>query len=99
MTKTRIDELLRNGEGLTIEFKRCSGKIEHDVFESICAFLNRFGGDVLLGVENDGTAVGVKGDAVALRNNIMNVANDENAFDPVAYIAPKTHVERQVEMP
>ena len=89
MTKERIAGLLRNGEGLTIEFKLCSGNVEHDVFESICAFLNRFGGDVLLGVKNDGTVVGVKGDAVALRNNIMNVANDERAFDPVAYIAPE----------
>ena len=89
MTQGRIKELLRKGEGLTIEFKLCSGKVEHDVFESICAFLNRFGGDVLLGVKNDGTVVGVKGDAVALRNNIMNVANDERAFDPVAYIAPE----------
>ena len=32
MTCERISELLRKGEGLTIEFKRCSGKIEHDVF-------------------------------------------------------------------
>ena len=48
--RERIKELLRKGEGLTIEFKRCAGKVEHDVFESICAFLNRFGGDVVLGV-------------------------------------------------
>lgn len=89
MTKTRLDELLGNGEGLATEFKRCSGKVEHDVFESICAFLNRFGGDVLLGVEDDGTVVGIKGDPVALRNNIMNIANDGNVFDPVAYIAPE----------
>ena len=48
---TRVAELLRNGEGLSGEFKRCSGRIEHDVFETIYAFLNRFGGDLLLGVE------------------------------------------------
>ena len=47
----RVAELLRNGEGLSVGFKRCSGRIEHDVFETICAFLNRFGGDLLLGVE------------------------------------------------
>ena len=79
----------RNGEGLSVEFKRCSGRIEHDVFETICAFLNRFGGDLLLGVEDDGTVVGVGGDAVALRNNIMNTANDERVFDPVVYLDPK----------
>ena len=88
MTKERIDNLLRVGEGLTVEYKRCSGKVESDVFESICAFLNRFGGDVLLGVENDGTVSGVKGDAVALRNNIVNVANDERVFEPVVYVDP-----------
>ena len=89
MRTTHIQELLRNGEGLSVEFKRCSGWIEHDVFETICAFLNRFGGDLLLGVEDDGTVVGVGGDAVALRNNIMNTANDERVFDPVAYLDPK----------
>lgn len=89
MTNGRLGELLRKGEGLTIEFKRCAGRVEHDVFESICAFLNRFGGDVLLGVENDGTVLGVKGDVIALRNNIMNVANDARAFDPVVYIDPE----------
>lgn len=38
---TRVVELLRNGEGLSVEFKRCSGRVEHDVFEAVCAFLNR----------------------------------------------------------
>ena len=38
MRTTHIKELLRNGEGLSVEFKRCSGRIEHDVFETICAF-------------------------------------------------------------
>ena len=33
--KTKIAELLRNGEGLSVEFKRCSGLIEHDVFETM----------------------------------------------------------------
>ena len=32
MNNAKIAELLRNGEGLSVEFKRCSGRIEHDVF-------------------------------------------------------------------
>lgn len=35
MRTTHIQELLRNGEGLPVEFKRCSGRIEHDVFEKV----------------------------------------------------------------
>lgn len=51
MRTTHIQRQLCNGEGHFVEFKRCSGRIEHDVYETICAFLNRFGGDLLLGVE------------------------------------------------
>ena len=32
----RVAELFRTGEGLSVEFKRCSGLIEHDVFETMC---------------------------------------------------------------
>ena len=41
MNNVKIAELLRNGEGLSVEFKRCSGLVEHDVSETICALLNR----------------------------------------------------------
>ncbi len=32
MTNERVKELLRKDEGLTIEFKCCTGRVEHDVF-------------------------------------------------------------------
>lgn len=85
-----IQALIAKGEGLSIEFKRCSNRVERDVFESVCAFLNRFGGDILLGVENDGTICGVSPEsAVSLRNNIANAANNPALFDPVAYLDPE----------
>ena len=37
-SSARVANLLRNGEGLSVEFKRCSGRIEYDVFETISAF-------------------------------------------------------------
>ena len=37
-SSARVANLLRNGEGLSVEFKRCSGRIEHDVFETIGTF-------------------------------------------------------------
>ena len=55
-------ELLRNiiasGERLTIEFKECRTTVNRDVYESICAFLNRQGGHIVLGVRDDGTVSG-----------------------------------------
>ena len=57
------EQIFRNaqrlGEGNNVEFKRCGNEVEHDVFESVCSFANRFGGDIYLGVLNDGTVTGV----------------------------------------
>lgn len=31
-----------------MEFKRCVNGIESDTYESVCSFLNRFGGDIFI---------------------------------------------------
>jgi predicted HTH transcriptional regulator len=53
MNETGIKKLIRNGEGISVEFKECRNKLNKDVFESICAFLNRNGGDLILGVNDN----------------------------------------------
>ena len=37
-----VSEIGSDGEGHAVELERSSGRIEYDVFETICAFLNRF---------------------------------------------------------
>ena len=37
----------QGGENVCVEFKRGGNGAQKDTFETICAFLNRFGGDVL----------------------------------------------------
>ncbi|HCS74147.1 MAG TPA: AAA family ATPase, partial [Clostridiales bacterium] len=49
----KIQELLVGGEGLTVEFKQSKNKLNKNVFETVCAFLNRNGGHLLLGVDNN----------------------------------------------
>ena len=61
ITSSRITTLLTIGENLNIEFKRASNGPKADAFESVCAFLNKAGGDLLLGVDDDGTVVGPLG--------------------------------------
>jgi len=83
----KFKSVLMIGETSSVEFKRCGGEVEHDVFESICAFLNRFGGDVYLGVLNDGTVEGVNAaNAAAMMKNIVNVIGNPNVFKPSPYI-------------
>ena len=59
MTIDTIKELLSTGENAAIEFKTSTEKVSHSVYESVCAFLNRSGGRILMGVQDDGTVIGV----------------------------------------
>ena len=85
--KTAIKNLLAQGEGLQIEFKTCRDTLNRDLFESVCAFLNRFGGDVLLGVRDDGEVVGVAPDAVErLKNDFVTALNNPQKINPPFYL-------------
>ena len=59
MNRRTLESILRVGENIAAEFKRCGNGIEHDVYESVCSFLNRFSGDIFMGVLNDGTVSGL----------------------------------------
>lgn len=51
--------LIQQGEGHTVEFKKSSTDITKDVYETVCAFSNRDGGHVILGVSDNGTISGI----------------------------------------
>ena len=55
-----IKKILEIGETVAVEFKRCGNGIENDIYESVCSFLNRFGGDLFMGVLDDGTVCQMK---------------------------------------
>jgi predicted HTH transcriptional regulator len=84
ITPSRINTLLTIGENLNTEFKRAGDGPKADTFESVCAFLNKAGGDLLLGVDDDGTVVGLPPKSVdAMIRNFVKVMNDPNLFEPV----------------
>ena len=79
----------QSGENVCIEFKRGGNGAQKDTFETICAFLNRFGGDVFLGVTDDGEIVGVPhGEVEPIMRHIVNVASDPQQMDPPFYLSP-----------
>ena len=87
MNTDKFKSILAIGETSSVEFKRCGNEVAHDVFESICAFLNRFGGDVFLGVCDDATVCGVNPqNAAAMMKNIVNVVGNPDLFRPSPYI-------------
>lgn len=52
MKLNKVKSILETRETVAVEFKRCGNGIEPDTYESVCSFLNRFGGDIFLGVLN-----------------------------------------------
>lgn len=59
METIRFEEILSIGETICIKFKRCGNGVESDANETMCSFLNRFGGDMFLGLEDNGQVSGV----------------------------------------
>ena len=90
MNKAGIDILRERGEGTSIEFKRGGQGARDDAFESYCAFLNREGGDLLLGVEDDGTVIGLPLNAVKdMVKNLISAMNDANLLNPPFCVLPE----------
>ena len=48
MTRSDFENVLKMGENVCVEFKRGGNGAQSDTFETVCAFLNRFGGDTRL---------------------------------------------------
>lgn len=73
----RIQKLLKEGEGIRIEYKEARTQLPSNTFETICAFLNRDGGDLLLGVDDDTNVQGVDdGKVEKLKRDLVNQSNN-----------------------
>lgn len=71
-----ISQILAKGEGVAVEFKKAKNKLHESLFETICAFLNRNGGVVLLGVHDDKSIEGVDREAAdTMIKNLVNVSS------------------------
>lgn len=64
MLTESIGRLIEQGENVRLEFKESRSKLNKDVYETICSFLNRCGGYILLGVADRGEIVGLEPDAI-----------------------------------
>lgn len=88
MKNKQLLELINLGEGLNIEFKQSRNKLNRDVFESVCAFLNRNGGHLFLGVEDDGEIVGIDPSSVdKIKKDFVTSLNNSNKINPAAYVS------------
>lgn len=81
--KKYIDQLLANGERVTLECKKARKDVPHSLWETYSAFANTDGGIILLGIDENlkekdiskrFTVIGVE-DAAKIRTDIWNTLN------------------------
>ncbi len=82
--RTQIQELIAQGEGLTIEFKQEIPQQNDQMLKTVAAFANGIGGVILLGVANNGDIVGVKitRDISQEKDRIINMIRNVVYPDP-----------------
>ncbi|EFK08780.1 divergent AAA domain protein [delta proteobacterium NaphS2] len=84
----QLMEMIRRGEGIDLEFKTCRKQLNRDVYETVCAFLNRYGGTILLGVTDSGTIQGIEQDAVGqIKKDFVTGINNPQKISPPAYLS------------
>ena len=54
-----INKIWEQGEGLSVEFKLANKKLPDNLFETVCAFLNRNGGEIILGIDDENEIQGI----------------------------------------
>ena len=90
MNIKELQAIFMIGETVAVEFKRCGNGIENDTYESVCSFLNRFGGDLFMGVLDDGTVIGVPEKAAPdMVKNFIKVISNPALFSPTIYLVPE----------
>ena len=88
MRASKIRAILKQGEGLQVEFKECNSELSKSAFETICAFLNRSGGELLLGINNKGSVVGIRAESIEkIRNNFTTLMNNPEKINPPFYLS------------
>lgn len=88
-----LKNIIENGECLTTEFKEAKKKLPENLFESVCAMLNRNGGHIFLGVKNDGHVIGVYKEYIKeMRKDFASLCNNPEKLFPTAHLEIKEYI-------
>lgn len=85
-----LRRIIKDGETINAEFKRSKDSLSRSVYDSICAFLNRKGGHVFLGVGNDRKAEGINHDSLEEQlNTLTKDLNNPQIINPPFTLVPE----------
>lgn len=87
INEQQILQLLEKGESIDVEFKECKINVNRSVYETICAFLNRHGGTILLGVQDSGKLQGIQPESLEkIKKELITTTNNPQKLYPPAYL-------------
>lgn len=87
MRKELIDEISMGNESITIEFKEARNKLPKNLYDTVCSFSNRQGGNIYLGVSDEGNITGVDPRAVAqMKKDFVTTTQSAQKIEPPLYL-------------
>ena len=94
MIPQELLNLISIGENHIVEFKKSTTNITKDVYESVCAFSNRDGGHIFLGINDNGIIQGIKPDCIEqMKKDFVTSVNNGNKIYPPLYLTPSVYEE------
>lgn len=92
LNEKELLEIIGKGECHTTEFKKSTTDITKDVYESICAFSNRDGGHIFLGVKDNGEILGIEPNCIEkMKKDFVTAINNANKMYPPLFLTPVEH--------
>lgn len=75
--------ILARGENIRTEYKEARDKVPNGFFQTVVSFLNREGGVIVLGANDDGVATGIDPSSVEqLKKDIVTALNNKEMVNP-----------------
>ena len=84
--------ILKNGEKIDVELKTSKNKLPSTLFETVCAFLNRNGGHIFLGVDDSKKIIGINPEKINdLKKDFTNLCNNSQKIFPTVQLFIKEY--------
>ena len=83
-----VKNIIRQGESINVEFKKCNSELSKNVFGTVCAFLNTNGGKILLVVNNKGEITGIdENHTEKIKKDFVSAMNNSEKINSSFYLS------------
>jgi|GEM_PF-262976 len=89
MTQEDIIGIIKQGEGIRIEFKSAANSIPDSLYETVVSFSNTDGGTILIGVSDNGKVEGIREELITkFQKDLVSALNSKDCINPPLYVQP-----------